>query len=306
MSDFHRDISSMRSASKRETEAEKTFHDMLDRFQGASGVTLEQHPVPDLADAEISYRIMPDPAQIQNSGQTTFTQEGDGIRIQCQNDAETRLEMVGNRGDSLPWYKVNTDITKAGGLGMLVTGDGSGAIPIVRISGQGTRDYIVPLDFTGKRYVEIPSPQASWAEARWPFLNAYKRWRGNRITKISLGIDRIQPNSTASVLLEDLRFLPERPSALVNPTIQVGVSSLTIEGTVASDRYLWYQGGAQVGVYDLNWNKLEDLPVLLNGAEAASGDVDLAIHNHHEAGDPWLEIQFFVKDAPMPVERSDE
>ena len=201
---------------------------------------------------------------------------------------------------------VADDITKAGGLGMVVTGDGSGAILVVRISGQGTRDYIVHLDFTGKRYVEIPSPQASWTDDRWPFTDDYKRWRGNSISRISLGIDRVEPNSKASVLLEDLRFLPEKASALVNPTLNVGTGGITINGTVPSDRYLWYQGGDKVGVYDLNWNKLEGLSVTLASAEAATGEVDLSVTNHNKNGSPWLEVQFFVKDKGMPVTANKE
>jgi len=301
MPDFSRDITSLRSKSENETEDEKSFNDMLDKFQGASGVSLEHEAAENLAGKKISLQIMPDPARVNKKGNTTFTTEADGIRISCVNDSDNPLELVGGRGDSLPRYQVKTDITKAGGLGMVVTGDGSGAILVVRISGQGTRDYIVHLDFKGKRYVEIPSPQASWADARWPFLNAYKRWRGNSISTISLGIDRIKPNSKASILLEDLRFLPEKDAALLDPTITIEKGSIAIKGTVPSEHYLWYQGGDKVGVYDLNWNRIEDLPVTLKDAEARSGEAEISVKNQNDAGDPWLEVQFFVKDKPMPV-----
>lgn len=301
MPDFSRDIASMRLTAKAETADEKAFHDMLDKFQGASGVTLEQEAAENLSGTEISYRIMPDPAKVQQRGGNTLVKEGEGVRITCSNPTDKQLELVARRGDSLPFYRVKTDITNAGGLGMVVTSDGSGAILVVRTSGQGGRDYVVHLDFTGKRYIEIPSPQVSWADGRWPFFDHYKRWRGNSISKISLGIDRVKPNSEASVLLEDLRFLPEKPSALVNPSIHLGSGRFTINGTIPSDRYLWYQGGDTVGTYDLNWSKLEDLPVTLANAEAASGDVDLSVTNHNPDGSPWLEVQVFVKDAHMPV-----
>ena len=302
MPDFSRDITSLRSKSKNETKEEKSFNDMLDKFQGASGVTLEKQTAENLAGKKVSLQIMPDLAKIRNQEGTTFTQEKHGIRISCSNDRDNKLNLVDGRGKStLPSYRVRTNITKAGGLGMVVTGDGSGAILVVRIGGQGTRDYTVHLDFKGKRYIEVPSPQVSWADARWPFTNAYKRWRGNSISTISLGIDRVKPNSKASVLLEDLRFLPEKPSALLNPRINVGKGSISITGTIPSDRYLWYQGGDKVGVYDLNWNKLEDLPVTLNNAEAIPGEAAISVTNHHKDGDPWLEVQFFVKDAPMKV-----
>lgn len=301
MPDFNRDLASMRLTANGETAAEKAFHDMLDKFQGASGVVIEEHIPEDLSGTDISYRIMPAPATVQQRGGNTLVKEGEGVRITCSNPTDKQLELVARRGDSLPFYRVKTDITNAGGLGMVVTSDGSGAILVVRTSGQGGRDYVVHLDFTGKRYIEIPSPQVSWADGRWPFFDHYKRWRGNNISKISLGIDRVKPNSEASVLLEDLRFLPEKPSALVNPSIHLGSGSITINGTIPSDRYLWYQGGNTVGVYDLNWNKLQELPVALVNAEAASGDVDLSVTHLEMNGSPWLEVQVFVKDAPMPV-----
>lgn len=303
MPDFNRDIALMRLKAKGESKEEKKFNDMLDKFQGASGVTIEKRAAKNLSGQEISYRIMPDPANIQQKGQTRFVRESKGVRISCQNDTGKVLALVKEKSDTMPWYKVKTDITKAGGMGIVVTGDGSGAILVIRISGQGTRDYIVHLDFKGKRYIEIPTPQASWTDARWPFLNAYKRWRGNSITKISLGIDRIKPHSKSSVLIEDLRFLPEKDSALVNPEIKVGDGKIKIKGTVPSDRYLWYQGGNSVGVYDLNWNKLEDLPVVLDKAEAPAGYLDIEVTNHNKKSAPWLEVQFFVHDEPMFIKK---
>ena len=302
MPDFNRNMTSLRSMSKSETEDEKSFNDMLDKFQGASGVTIEKQAAEDHAGKRVKLDIMPNLSKIKAHENTTFSKEGKGIRINCKNNTDQKLQLVDGRGNSkLPSYKVKTNITKAGGLGMVVTGDGSGAILVVRIGGQGTRDYVVHLDFKGKRYIEIASPQVSWADARWPFTNAYKRWRGNSISKISLGIDRVDPNSKASVLLEDLRFLPEKDSALVNPTIKVDNGSLSIMGTVPSDRYLWYRGGDQVGVYDLNWNKIKDLPVTLNNPLAKSKESKLSVVNHNENGDPWLEVQFFVKDEAMSV-----
>jgi len=299
MPDFNRDIASMRLTARGETEEEKAFNDMLDKFQGASGVAIEEQPAADLSGKKISYRIMPDPAEVRKQGETHFAAEGKGVRISRSNDSDKKLSLVGGKGDALPCYRVKTDIAGAGGLGMVVTGDGSGGILVVRISGQGTRDYIVHLGFKGKRYIEIPSPQVSWTDARWPFVNAYKRWRGNGISKISLGIDRIEPGGSSSVLLEDLRFLPERASALVDPEIRVGAGAISISGTIPSDRYLWYQGGNRVGVYDLNWNRLCELPVKTDKALVPTGDADIEVGNSSPDGDPWLECQFFVRDRPI-------
>jgi hypothetical protein len=302
MPDFRRDVDSMRmAAGDGQREEAKQFNAMLDKFQEASGVTIEDQPAEDLAGKMISYRIMIDPSKVNRKGTTTFTAEKNGVRVSCRNERDAVLSHVDGKGDSLPWYRVKTDITRAGGLGIVVTGDGSSAILVIRISGQGTRDYIVPIDFTGKRYIEIPTPQASWADSRWPFLNAYKRWHGNTISRISLGFDKIPPKTKASVLIEELRFLPETNSALVDPAVMVGAGEIRVKGTVPTDRYLWYRGGNSVGVYDLNWNKLEDLPVTLHKAEAPTGYSDIQFTNHNKKSDPWLEIQLFVEDKIVPV-----
>ena len=305
MPDFSRDIDSIRLTTKGETEEEKAFNDGLDKFQSASGVTLEKEAATNLSGKNISYRIMPDPATVQNKANMTFSAEGKGVRITSVNDTDQTLALVGQQTVNLPSYGVKTDITGAGGLGMVVTGDGSGAALVIRTGGQGTRDYVVHLDFKGKRYIEIPSPQASWADARWPFFDAYKRWRGNSVNRIHLGIDRVKPNSSSSVLLEDLRFLPEKPSTLNNPVIQLGEGSITINGVIPSGSHLWYRGGQHLDLYDINWNKIGTLPVTLNNAEVATGDVDISVLNHEQHGSPWLEVQFFVKDKGMsfqPIE----
>ena len=95
--------------------------------------------------------------------------------------------------------------------------------------------------------------------------------------------------------------MAEEPSSLVNPTLKINEGSLKITGEIKSDHYVWYAGGDDVRVYDLNWNKLEDLPVTLKNAEAASGEAEISVTNHNKNGNPWLECQFFVKDTPMKV-----
>ncbi len=246
-----------------------------------------------------SHLITPDPSAIVNKGIHSFDPDGAGVRISVTNDASEVLTV--NQSEALPGYSVNTGITGAGGLGVVVTGDGSNALLVIRVSGEGTRDYIVPLDFTGQRYVEIASPQVSWTNSRWGFVDAHKRWRGNWIRNVNIWLDQVPANTTSSIVVEDIRFLPEQASALVNPSIAFGDGSLEIDGTIPSDRYLWYQGGSTVGVYDLNWNKLEDLRVKGTNSRSSVGDIDISITNNNGGNDPWLEVQFFAQDRPMSV-----
>ena len=76
---------------------------------------------------------------------------------------------------------------------------------------------------------------------------------------------------------------------------------MTLVGEVESGHYLWYQGGDSVSVYDLNWNKLKELPIKNNSYQASNGDNEIKIINNNEGNNPWLEVQFFVKDKAMPL-----
>jgi len=300
MPDFNRDITSLRSMAVGKTDEEKAFHDMLDKFQGASGVTIQEHEVEESSTKKKNnLKLLPDPGKIRNKGAVSFEKVKNGVKVSLKNDGDKILTLRGSK--KIPGYGVNTNITGAGGLGVVVNGDGSNALLVIRVGGEGTRDYIVPIDFKGKRYVEIPSPQASWVDSRWGYNREFKRWRGNWIRHIGLWLDKVPPKTTSSVVVEDIRFLKEQPSALVNPSIKFGDGFVYIDGTIPSDRYLWYKGGGTVGVYDLNWNKLEDLRVKGKNARNSTGDIDISVINRNGNNDPWLEVQFFTKDLPMPV-----
>jgi hypothetical protein len=52
-------------------------------------------------------------------------------------------------------------------------------------------------------------------------------------------------------------------------------------------------------VYDLDWNRVGELPVTVRNAEVPTGRSDIRILNSSKAGAPGLEVQFFVKDRPI-------
>jgi len=196
-------------------------------------------------------------------------------------------------------YDVTSSIYNAKGLGVVITGDGSNALFVVRIRGGGTREFVFPIDFKGKRYIEIPDPQVSWSQARWPITNAWKRWQGHTVRTVLVGFGSVPPRTKASVFIEDIHLLPEKKSALNNPVVQCGSGTISIQGVIPSDRYIWYKGGKRAEVFDLNWNKLEELSVRVIHAEVPSGRSDISIENNNVAGDPWLECQFFVRDKSI-------
>ena len=283
-----------------ESADEAAFNDMLDSFQGASMVAIEDNGHRSLT-GTVSYALQPQVDAITHCGETTFTQSGDELTMTLTNPGAEDLLQVEWGGDSLPRYKVLSSFDGAGGLALRVNGDGSGAILVVRVQACGVRDYVVPIDFTGPRDIEIPSPECSYSEGRWRWMPAYKRLRGGPVTEVRLGFAMVPPKTTASVGIKGLRFLPEVPAALLNPVIKAGKGSLRVTGLVPAAHILWYRGGQTAGVYDLNWNQVDALPVESDNFLLPAGTSSFSIESQSTAR-PWLECQCITADHEIALE----
>ena len=279
---------------KEETDAEAEYNEMLDLFQGASLVTIEDDGHKSFA-GSVNYSIQPKAEDITDVGRTAFEQNGDVLRMSLNNDSEKDYLQVHWDKDTLPRYSVLSSFEKAGGLEVTVDGDGSGAILVVRVQACGFRDYVIPIDFFGKQKIEIPSPECSYSEGRWRWMPAYKRLRGGPVTEVRLGFAMVPEKTNASVTIENMRFLPEVDSSLNNPKIVINGGLLQILGQIPSGHNLWYKGGDSIGVYNLNWHKVKDLPVTKDSFLVKPGDNQFSIH--HEGKEmPWLECQCIAAD----------
>jgi hypothetical protein len=76
---------------------------------------------------------------------------------------------------------------------------------------------------------------------------------------------------------------------------------LKLTGRIETEQYIWYKGGRSAGVYDRNWNKLKELPVQKKEFVATPGMNDVSVQSVSSKVRPWVECQFFAKDAPLPV-----
>ena len=237
-------------------------------------------------------------ARIRNVGDHKFTENGDALRIQFENK---RNEMIVNE-DNLPEFDCAADMSAACGIGLTVTGDGSGAVLVLQAFMQGMRDYVVPLDFKGARECVIPCGEAAWADARWGWYMRTKGTRYGRLSRLAIGLGKIPAQTTVDIQVSHIRVLSERATALKNPVLTMGAGSLQIIGAIPSESYVWYQGGDHVGVYDLNWNKTAELPVKKQNFIAPAGSLKLSVQCPEANPTPWLEGQFFVKDQPMMIE----
>ena len=272
----------------------------IDSYNIGAGIeAVEVTPPTTAKPKSFKINIQPLADKIKPSGDHSFTQDGNAVRIQYKNK---RNEMV-THTDKLPSWNCSSDMTQARGIGLTVNGDGSGAVLLIQPNSRGRRDYIVPLDFKGERQIIIPCGEVSWADARWGWQMNTKGSQYGELKKVSMAIGKVPPKTSVDIKVSHLRVLPEIPTELVNPIINVGLGFMQITGKIASDSILWFQGGDTVGVYDLNWKKIAEFPVKKKNFIAPKGALKLLMECKDANLAPWLEWQFFVKDSPICVQK---
>jgi hypothetical protein len=187
------------------------------------------------------------------------------------------------------------------GLACTVTGDGSGALLVITLEGRGgRRDYIVPIDFTGTRDIEIVSGEVSLGDPRWSWVHGVGRYDYGRIHQVQVGFGTVPANVDAQVMVKAIRPMREVATEVQDLTIKIASSGeLVVPGVISSGHYLWYRGGGSVGLYDLNWNKVKDIRVKKRDFIFPKGALDVTLDSTSTQEPPWLEVQFFTKGAPI-------
>ncbi|MDF7827108.1 hypothetical protein P4B35_24000, partial [Pontiellaceae bacterium B12227] len=149
------------------------------------------------------------------------------------------------------------DLTSKRGLGLWVTGDGSGATMVIRLSRflPKGRDYVVPINFTGRRWIEIPTGEQGWRAENWGYTSeTTKNFDYLYVKHVSIWVGHLPANTTCNILVEDLTALAEVSQPLVNPTITLGGQSVDINGTIATENHFILEPDGTFTVYDEWWN----------------------------------------------------
>jgi hypothetical protein len=262
-------------------------------YNVGAGLKPAEATTPKETAAALATLLQPKTDKIRNVGDHQFAAEGDALKIRFENK---RNEEVKNE-ENLPFFDCASNMEKARGIGLTVTGDGSGAVLVLQAHCHGARDYIVVVDFKGPREIVIPSGEVSWADARWGWRFATKGSKYGTLRRMSIGLGKVPPKTTVDIKVSKIRLLPEVPTALINPVIMIGAGTMQLSGTVPSDSYVWYTGGDTIGVYDLNWKKRADLPVKKKAFIAPRGPLQIRVESPGSNPMPWLECQFFVKGS---------
>jgi hypothetical protein len=239
--------------------------------------------------------MQPKAAKLTNPGRHVFADNGQALEVSLDN--LNKEEIFQQEG--FPSFAFQGNAQTARGVALTVTGDGSGAFLVVQVG--PNKDYVIPIDFTGRKDIFIPIGEAARTTGRWG-MRYHSRHAGyGGIGTVSIGFGRVPANTAPKVLIENLRIVGEKPSSIRNPVIHAGAGTLTIEGEVKSDQYLWYQGGDSVGVYDLNWHQLATLPVKRENYEIDKGISEFWIDGESATPEPWFDVQFLTKGEVMPL-----
>ena len=127
--------------------------------------------------------------EVHNRGYSVVSRDGDRLRVV----ADHAVEKANWETDALPSWNSRLDLTGRRGVGLEIDGDGSGATLLIQIGGNGMRDYAVPIDFTGRRWVEIPSGEVAWYQACWGWRMDTKHCDYATIAEVRLGFGFIPP-----------------------------------------------------------------------------------------------------------------
>jgi hypothetical protein len=239
--------------------------------------------------------LQPQAGELSGLGDTKVVSDNSGLILKYDNKRNKPLLEVENLPE---WSLKSFDMNKHRAIGLNVTGDGSESILVFQIPG---RDYVIPINFEGTRYVEIPNGEASWADGRWGWRVGTHRSSYSSVGRFKIGFGFINSMTNAKVRIEGLKALQEIDAALTDLTVNLPDGSLILKGDVSSGQYIEYSGGDKAIVYDKNWNKLEYLPVIRDQYVIKPGMSKLTVSSSNPQIRPWLEVQFVTEDEPMVI-----
>lgn len=241
--------------------------------------------------------LQPKAAEIANQRFAQFVQDGDALVMSAENSRSEAVRFE----EALPGWRREFSMAAGRGIAMEIEGDGSGALVLLQLHGRGVRDYVVKVDFKGRRTVSIPSGEASWADGNWGWRFGAKHFDYAEVRHVSLGFGMIPPRTNPRVRISDLRAMCDLPSKLVNPTIRTGAGLLTVNGEIESGCYLRYDGGDAATVHDRNWKKLRSLHVVRDGYVMPAGFAPVRVDVAVGTPRPWIELQSVVLGEPIGV-----
>jgi hypothetical protein len=207
------------------------------------------------------------------------------------------------------WYCGTRDFSRKRGLGLWVTGYWLGGYIYIEYgSGEKCRQYIIPNDTAGLRYVEIPDFEVAdytyRDEMYYSFQNPYgtirQGFRYDRINRISIGLVGVPAGKTALAAVENAKALAEIEAPATDLEFTMGSSFLRVNGSVNSGNYIIYEGGDAASVLDPARHFINSLPVSLSKWNIETGPSELSL-SCTSVNKPWLKVLFKTFDTPFTI-----
>lgn len=243
--------------------------------------------------------LQPNPGIMENPIDATLTGDNQTLTI-TQENRRNKPYSAKDQAVLMPMWRLPRKIAfhQHRGMGMWVTGDGSGALLLLRMPRH--RDYVIRLDFKGRKYFEIPNGEVYWVGSDWggPTRSQSASFK-YQTDWFKLGFGEIPTRSKATVKVEGLKALAETEVTLRKPIIHVGDGTMTIQGEIKSNQQLRYTGGNSVGLYDRNWKKIKDLPVKLDNYVMKKGYQKVWLTA--DGPKTWIFVRFSTEGEPMTV-----
>lgn len=244
--------------------------------------------------ASTNILVQPVADELRNKSDVSIQADGTGLLLEARNPTDQSIV----REDQLPEWSRTLNMTKHRGIGFWVTGDQSGAILTIQIPGG---DYVVPIDFVGRRYIEIPNAQVAWSTGYWGWRMGSKRTYYSDVRWLKMGFGILPPKSHPRVRVEGLKALREIATKLRNPVLRIGDASLKVNGVLESSQYLVWDNEDMCEVFDANWHQVGTLPVIRDRFSWPNGEAEFKIDADAGAILPWVEVQLLTRDDPIAV-----
>ena len=241
--------------------------------------------------------------EISNPTEMKLKKADDGLEIHFDNRQRQTFNGKGN--PMLATWKKSLDLRQHRGIGMLITGDKSGAVVLLRSGGK--RDYAVKIDFEGEKYIEIPNGEAYWAGSDWGGPHKCGVAKDNYMPKqMHIGLGYVPANINVKVKIRKIKALKESSASVENPKIILNNSqgSLTIKGSVKTSQYLDYRGGENAKLYNENWNLISELPVEKKSYSAATGYQKFKVSSSSKSNKVWVSTRFITEGEPIVVDHN--
>nr|MBC8481732.1 hypothetical protein [Planctomycetota bacterium] len=252
-------------------------------------------------EAEDNIPLFTDVTALDNPTEMKLEKKDTGILISYDNKGRSAYD--GKRNPVFATWKKRLDLSKHRGIGMYVTGDNSGAVLVIRAGDRG-RDYVLKIDFSGKKYIEIPNGEAFWAGSVWggPHRSGVAK-DDYQPGQFHIGLGYIPGNTQVTIKVEGIKALREHDGEVVNPKVILdgGNGSITIKGTLGSSQWLDYRGGNTAVKYDENWNRIAELAVVKNNYEAGKGYHKFNVTAQNSPGDTWVFTRFLTEGEPIVI-----